>query len=121
MFSTADLAAMSPLLGAQQVPYEVVTSHQGTLATEVIANQSHYHNKRYFVRALSLWVDVCSKLTFQTSSYDAILTGSLTLQRIQYVFTGTFRARRIYPRSVELWHSHRGSWKWQPGAEKCRL
>jgi catalase len=41
MYSTADLAVMSPLLGAQQVSYEVVVSRQGMLATEVIANQSY--------------------------------------------------------------------------------
>jgi catalase len=41
MFSTADIAAMSPLLGAQQVSYEVVASRQGMLATGVIANQSY--------------------------------------------------------------------------------
>jgi catalase len=41
MFSPADLAAMSPLLGAQQVSYEVIASRQGMLATGVIANQSY--------------------------------------------------------------------------------
>jgi catalase len=33
--------SQSPLLGAQQVSYEVVVSRQGMLATEVIANQSY--------------------------------------------------------------------------------
>ena len=66
MFSTADLAAMSPLLGAQQVLYEVIASRQGMLATGVIANQSYITTSDILYVVLSLRVDVCFKLTFQT-------------------------------------------------------
>ena len=41
MFSMADFAAMSSMLAAQQVSYEVVAPHQGPLATGIVANQSY--------------------------------------------------------------------------------
>ena len=40
-FNKADLATMSPLLAKQQVSYEVVSLHQGTLATGISANKSY--------------------------------------------------------------------------------
>lgn len=54
MFSTADLAAMSPLLGAQQVSYEVVASRQGMLATGITANQSYITTSDILYVVLSL-------------------------------------------------------------------
>ena len=70
-FSTSDLAALLPVFSAQQISYEVVSTHIGPLKTGVSANQSFVTTSSIFYDAILVGFTVGNNASSSTNNSPA--------------------------------------------------